>query len=96
MKQLGATTTSGSTMATSSGTMATEPSSVTGNILDLDTSSVTNGNSYSEQVLLYVCNVLFHLMPIIIISNSPVCLKDCQYPIATVLLLLQLLIIAPT
>ena len=77
MKQLGATTTSGSTMATSSVTMTTEPSSVTGNILDLDTSSVTNSNSYSEQVLLYVYNALFYLMPIII-SNSQVCLKDCQ------------------
>ena len=81
MKQLGATTTAGSTMATSAGTMATEPSNVTGNILDLDTSSVANGNSYSEQVLLfYVCNALFQLMPIMIISNNPqpVCLKDCQ------------------
>ena len=57
MKQLGATTTSGSTMATTAGTMATTPSNATDNILDLDTSSVdassvANSNSYIEQVLL--------------------------------------------
>jgi len=52
MKQLGVTTASGSTTATSSaGTMATAPSNATDNILDLDTSSVANSNSY-EQVLL--------------------------------------------
>ena len=59
MKQLGATTvsegttaTSGGTTVTSTSTMATAPSNASGNIIDLDTSSVADNNSYNEQVLL--------------------------------------------
>ena len=61
MKQLGATTTSEATMVTSAGTVATAPNAATQNILDLDASPVTNSNSYTEQVLLYVL-LLFHLL----------------------------------
>ena len=59
MKQLGATTVSEGTTATSGGitvtstsTMATAPSNASGNIIDLDTSSVADNNSYNDQVLL--------------------------------------------
>ena len=59
MKQLGVTTASGVTMATSSGTMTTAPSNATDNILDLDTSLVADSNSYTEQVLLlnFMCSI---------------------------------------
>ena len=66
MKQLGATAgsegttaTSGGTTVSSTGTTATAPSNALGNIIDLDTSSVANNNSYNEQVVLLCTYKMF-------------------------------------
>ena len=68
MKQLGATTvsegttaTSGGTTVTSTSTMAKAPSNASGNIINLDTSSVADNNSYNEQVLLLLCTYIMLL-----------------------------------